>query len=129
MFVTSGATAVAATAVTSESPAAVAVATPSTTALSDSTALFDDTEWEIELEGVEVQELDETWRGVTIFRHVIERERVCMWFGEDEYEGIDKDKPYRYCSQSEVLEDDEGEDINWRMQSEDNDDDDDDDYS
>ena len=59
-----------------------------------------------------------------------ERERVCTWFGEDEHGGADKDKkPHRHCSQSEVLEHDEGEDINWRMQSEDNDDDDDDDHS
>ena len=100
---------------------------PSITPVCASGDVFNDAEWEIELEGVEVQELDETWRSVTIFRHLSERDRVCLWFGEDEYEGIDKDKPYRYCQRSEVLEDDEGEDINWRMEGEDNDDDDDDD--
>ena len=90
------------------------------------TPLFNDEEWRIELEGVEVEESDGTWRGVTIFRHASDETRVCIWFGEDEYEGIDRDKPYRYCPRSEILEDDDGEDINWRMTGLDNDDDDDD---
>ena len=53
--------------------------------------------------------------------------RVCLWFGKNEYEGIDPDSPYRYCSRSEMLEDDEGFDINWRVKGVENDCDDDDD--
>ena len=99
------------------------------TTVSTCSDLFDDTEWNVELEGVEVQEIDGSWRDVTIFRNITDVTHVCIWFGNNEYEGIDKDKQYRYDPHSEVLEDDEGYDINWRMKSVDNDnDEEDDDY-
>ena len=88
-----------------------------------SSDLFDDGEWKVELEGVEVQELDGSWRSVTLFRNVGDEAHVCLWFGNDEYEGIDRDRPYRYCPRTEIMEDDEGDDINWRMKGLDNDDD------
>ena len=50
---------------------------------------------------------------------------MCIWSVNNEYEGIDKDKQCRYDSYSEVLEYDEGYDINWRMKSVDNDNDED----
>ena len=77
------------------------------------------------LDGVEVQELDGTWRGVTVFRHKTNTEHVCIWFGGDGYEVIDPTNPYAYDSRSETLEDDEGCDIYWRVIGVDNDSDED----
>ena len=111
-----------AVAASTESPAAAFTGTVTSTC-SD---LFNDVEWNVELEGVEVQEIDGTWRDVIIFRNIVDVTHVCIWFGNNEYEGIDRNKPYRYDTHSEVLEDDEGYDINWRMKSDDNDEDDDD---
>ena len=91
------------------------------------TDVFVDEEWMTELNDVEVQEIDGTWRGVTLFRHRVNRDHVCMWFGETEYEGMDKDHPYRFCPRSEILEDDDGFEINWRVKGVENDDEDDDD--
>ena len=122
---------------TAPAPTADATTVPAPTA--DATTApapaetFVDANWVCELEDIEVQELDGTWRGVTIFRNKQDPNHVCMWFGNDEYEGIDKDHPYEYCPRTEILLDDEGYDINWRMQGLENgddsdcDDDDDDD--
>ena len=52
---------------------------------------------------------------------------LCLWFGGDEYQGIDPDHPYSYCPHTESLEEDEGYDINWRTVGVDNDSSDDDD--
>ena len=81
--------------------------------------LFDGLEW--------VKELDNrngTWRNVTLFRHVSNKSHVCMWFGGVEYEGIDPVWPYTYCPDDELLQDDEGYDINWRVVGADHDSDD-----
>ena len=100
------------------------VAPAVTPAVTSPDEVFDDSEWSTELEDIEVQELDGRWRDVTVFRHN-DGVRVCLWFGENEYEGIDPDSPYRYCPRSEILEDDEGFDINWRVKGIENDCDDD----
>ena len=97
--------------------------------------LFNDDDWNVELADVEVQEADGTWRNVTVFRHKVNTNHVCIWFGDLEYEGIDPSQPYTYNPRAESLEDDEGFSINWRFISadsdsssdEDEDDDDDDD--
>ena len=88
--------------------------------------VFVDVEWSKELQDIEVQELDGTWRGVTMFRHTVDQARVCLWFGKDEYEGIVPDHPYGYCPRTEILVDDEGYEINWRVKGLENDDYDDD---
>ena len=99
-----------------------AIATPATattvntcTSTSLTNDLFNDDDWDLELDGIEVQEIDETWRAVTLFRHKTNSGHVCIWFGGVEYEGMDPSHPYSYCSRTETLEDDEGYDINWRM--------------
>ena len=101
------------------------VDTPSPTPLTNKT--FDDGDWSKELEDIEVEEIDGTWRNVTVFRSRTNQDHVCLWFGGDEYEGIDPDHPYSYCPRTESLEDDEGYDINWRTVGVDNDSSDDDD--
>ena len=106
--------------------ATTTVATPETVTPAVTPDVFVDSEWVVELEDVQVQELDGTWRDVIVFRH-IDGVRVCLWFGKNEYEGIDPGSPYRFCPRSEILEDDEGFDINWRIRGIENDDDDDDD--
>ena len=83
--------------------------------------LFVDNDWNTEIEGVEVQEIDGAWRSATLFRHKTNRDHVCIWFGGVEYEGLDPSHPYFYDSRSETLEDDEGCDINWRITGVDND--------
>lgn len=91
--------------------------------------IFNDDEWTKELDGIEVQELEGEWRKVTVFRNRGRPSHVCLWFGGDEYEGIDPRRPYAYDSRTECLEDDEGFDIHWRTvgvdqsDSEDSDDD------
>ena len=75
--------------------------------------LFNDDDWQKELYGIEVQDLDDTWRAVSLFRHKTNTEHVCLWFGGNEYEGIDPLHPYAYCSHTETLEDEEGYDIHW----------------
>ena len=77
--------------------------------------MFNDDVWDKELDGIEVQELDDTWRAVTLFRHKTNTEHVCPWFGGVEHEDIDPLHPYTCCSRTETLEDDEGYDINWRV--------------
>jgi len=108
-----------------------ATATTSSPAASAGGAIADDVfvdaDWSLELEDIEVQELNGTWRQVNVFRHLIDPTRVCIWFGDKEYEGIDPSRPYNYCPRTEILEDDGGYDINWRVKGLDNDDDDDDD--
>ena len=84
--------------------------------------LFDDDEWSKELDGIEVQESDGEWRKITLFRNRTNTNHVCLWFGGDEYEGLDPSRPYAYESQTETLEDDEGFDINWRTLGVDNED-------
>ena len=79
------------------------------------------------MENIEVQELDMTWKGATLFHNIKDPTHVCIWFGKDEYEGIDPQHPYRYCPRAEILWDDEGYDINWRVQGIENDSDEDDD--
>ena len=63
-----------------------------------------------------------------MFRHKINRDQVYIWFGKTEYEGINTDHPYRYryCPRSEILEDDDGYEINWRVKGLENDSEDDD---
>ena len=104
---------------------ASSVTAPVSTSPAREVSVFVDSHWSLELENLEVQELDGTWRGVTLFRHKQEPTRVCLWFGEEEYEGIDSSHPYQYCPSTENLMDDEGFDINWRVQGLENDDDDD----
>ena len=100
-------------------------ATPSVTPLTND--MFNDDEWNKELEDIEVEEIDGTWRNITVFRSKTNRDHVCLWFGGIEYEGIDPAHPYSYCSRTELLEDDEGFSINWRTVGVDNDSSDDDD--
>ena len=83
--------------------------------------MFNDAEWDLELKDVEVQEIDGTWRNVVLFRNKTDANRVCIWFGEEEYEGIDPSRPYSFDPRSETLEDDEGFDMNWRIVGVDND--------
>ena len=83
--------------------------------------MFNDDDWNLELKDVEVQEIDGTWRNVTVFRHRINSKHVCIWFGDLEYEGIDPTHPYSYDPRTESLEDDDGFDINWRFISADTD--------
>ena len=95
--------------------------------------MFNDDDWNLELKDVEVQEADGTWRNVTLFRHKVNTNHVCIWFGNLEYEGIDPSQPYTFNPRTESLEDDEGFSINWRFVSADSDsssddDDDDNDY-
>ena len=116
-----------------------AAATRSARAASTETAVatassFHDDQWTTVFDDetlIQVEELDGTWRDATLFRSVKDNTDVCIWFGEDEYEGIDPAHPYKYCVRTEILEDDEGFDINWRMKSidDDGDEDDDEDYS
>ena len=87
-------------------------ASPAPTPLTND--LFDDGDWSKELEDIEVEEIDGTWRNVTVFRSKTNHGHVCLWFGGVEYEGIDPEHPYSYCPRTETLEDDEGYDINWR---------------
>ena len=89
--------------------------TPATTSAVEIGNVFVDAHWTTELSGIQVQELDGTWRDVTVFRNKQDQDHVCLWFGENEYEGTDPNHPYRYCPRTETLEDDEGFDINWRM--------------
>ena len=73
--------------------------------------------------------LDRSRLHPTVFRNRGRPSHVCLWFGGDEYEGIDPRRPYAYDSRTECLEDDEGFDIHWRTvgvdqsDSEDSDDD------
>ena len=85
-----------------------------TVAVSQTNELFIDDDWDTEIEGIEVQEIDGEWRSVTLFRHKTNRNHVCLRFGGVEYEGLDPSNPYSYDPRSETLEDDEGYDINWR---------------
>lgn len=77
--------------------------------------LFVDNDWNAEIRGIEVQEIDGEWRSATLFRHKTNKNHVCIWFGGLEYEGLDPSSPYTYDPRSELLEDDEGYDINWRI--------------
>ena len=104
-------------------PTGVTTASASTSVITRD--LFEDDHWTVEVTDVQVEELDGTWRDVALFRSKLDQERVCLWFGQDEYEGLDPDRPYRYCLRSETLEDDEGFDINWRIKGVENDDEDD----
>ena len=79
---------------------------------SSAPSMFNDNDWTTVFEDIQVQEVDGTWRDVTLFRSVRDAEHVCIWFGGDEYEGIDPSHPYRWCPRTEILEDDEGFDIN-----------------
>ena len=88
--------------------------------------LFNDDDWQKKLHGIEVQDLDDTWRVVSLFRHKTNTEHVCLWFGGNEYEGIDPLHPFACCSRTETLEDDEGYDIHWRVIGVENDTSDDD---
>ena len=110
-----------------EATAAVSATVPVPASASPGASVFVDAHWSRELENIEVQELDGTWRGVTLFRHKQEPTRVCIWFGKEEYEGIDQSHPYQYCPNTEILMDDEGFDINWSVQGLENDDDDEED--
>ena len=76
--------------------------------------LFNDDEWKLEFGGIEVQEMDGLWRSTTLFRHSTNTSHVYIWYGGEEYEGIDPESPYTFDPRSETLEDDEGFDINWR---------------
>ena len=84
--------------------------------------MFVDADWITELDDIKVQEPDGTRRDVTMFRHIVDDTRVCLWFGKDEYEGIHPDAP-----RIELLQDDKGYDIKWRVKGLENDDDDDND--
>ena len=83
--------------------------------------VFVDAHWTTELSEIQVQEIDGTWRDVTVFRNKQDKQHVCLWFGGTEYEGTDPDHPYYYCPRSESLEDDEGFEINWRIKGLEND--------
>jgi hypothetical protein len=112
---------------TASAVALASVSTTSAVAVSTASNLFVDAHWSTELTDVEVEELDGTWREATIYRHKLDEVRVCLWFGQSEYEGLDPDRPYRYCPRAESLEDDEGFDINWRIKGVENDDEDEED--
>ena len=75
--------------------------------------MFVDRDWSVELEDVQVQEIDGTWRDATVYRHKYNRDHVCIYFGDQEYEGIDR--PYSYTSSIEELLDPDGETIKWRV--------------
>ena len=77
--------------------------------------------WNVELADVEVQEANDVWRNVTVFRHKDNTNHVCIWFGDTECEGSDPSQPYTYNPRTESLEDDEGFAINWRFISADSD--------
>ena len=86
-----------------------------TVTTSQTNDLFTDDDWNVEIQGIEVQEVDGEWRTATLFRHKTNKTHVCIWFGGVEYEGLDPASPYAYDPRSETLEDDEGYDINWRI--------------
>ena len=101
------------------------LSTPLTTP--STSEIFNDDDWTKELTDIKVEEMDGEWRNVTLFRSKLNRDHVCLWFGGEEYEGIDPEHPYSYCSLTESLEDDEGFSINWRTVGIDQDSGDDDD--
>ena len=69
-----------------------------------------------------MQEVSGEWRPVTLFRNKIKSTQICLWFGVEEYEGLDHRRPYAYDPRTESLEDDEGFEINWRTVGVDNED-------
>ena len=58
---------------------------------------FVDTDWDIvaKIKTVETTtEFVSGWRDATLYRLCDDHERVCLYFGGDEYEGLDSNRPY-----------------------------------
>ena len=60
---------------------------------------FVDDDWQVlaQIKTVEsVTEFPAGWRSATLYRLHTDHERVCLYFGGDEYEGLDGNRPYSF---------------------------------
>ena len=72
----------------------------------ESVSDFEDDDW-VKVGACEVLDNTSIWRGVDILAKKGDHDRVCLWFGGDEYEGIPG--TYRYDKVNEKLYDDDGD--------------------
>ena len=73
---------------------------------------FVDDDWEIvaHIKTVEpVTEFPDGFRAATVYRLCDDHDRVCLYFGKDEYEGLDSNRPYSLVDG--VLFDGDGDEI------------------
>ena len=61
---------------------------------------------------IEIQEDDGSWVEVVIYRHKVDSNICCVYFGHGEYEGFPSDA---YSFDNEVLRDNDGDDVVYRL--------------
>ena len=73
---------------------------------------FNDDEWHVVKRNVEIQEADDIWVEVVIYRHKVDSNRCCVYFGNGEYEGFPLGA---YSFDDEILRDHDGDEIVYRL--------------